>query len=308
MIKSDSEFKIAKLKIMKIGYPCINSSLDCKSGRTFRLQSYSEENMIAIIKNNLDCLLKILEFNLENNILFFRITSDLVPFASHPVCTFDWQNYFKDTFITIGNFVIKNKLRISMHPDQFTLINSIKDEIFERSVSELDYHTQVLDLMRLDHSAKIQIHVGGVYGNKEESIERFIKRFHTLDTQIKKRLVIENDDRHYTLTDCMKIHEETDIPVLFDGFHHELNNSGQNLKQAFNMFTKTWKEEDSIPMVDYSSQAYGERKGKHTGTIDEEKFKEFIIATKGFDFDIMLEIKDKEKSAIKALEIIKEVL
>ncbi len=287
---------------MKIGYPCINRTLDCKGNRTFRLKSYSEERFIKTVENNLDCLLEILKFNVKHNVLFFRITSDIVPFASHPICQFNWQSYFKRKFNKVGDFIKTNDIRISMHPDQFTLINSPDNTVFERSVKELTYHALVLGVAELDTSAKIQVHVGGVYQDKQKSIERFVERFHKLDEIIKRRLVIENDDRHYTLEDCVRIHAETEVPVLFDVFHHKLNNSGETIGEALNLSTRTWKEKDGLPMVDYSSQKPGERNGKHAESIDSEKFKDFLEKTRPFDFDIMLEIKDKETSALKAIE------
>lgn len=287
---------------MKIGYPCINRTLDCKCNRTFRLKSYSEERFIKTVENNLDCLLEILKFNVKHNVLFFRITSDIVPFASHPICQFNWQSYFKRKFNKVGDFIKTNDIRISMHPDQFTMINSPDNTVFERSVKELTYHAQVLGAAELDTSAKIQVHVGGVYQDKQKSTERFVERFHKLDEIIKRRLVIENDDRHYTLEDCIRIHAETEVPVLFDVFHHKLNNSGETIGDALNLSARTWKEKDGLPMVDYSSQKPGERNGKHAESIDSEKFKNFLEKTRAFDFDIMLEIKDKETSALKAIE------
>ena len=82
-----------------------------------------------------------------------------------------------------------------MHPDQFVLINSPSEEIFEKSIRDLIYHEEVLSLLGLDSTHKIQIHVGGMYGDKTTAIERFVKRFEALPERIKKRLVIENDDR-----------------------------------------------------------------------------------------------------------------
>jgi len=255
------------------------------------------------VENNLNCLGRILRFNLRHNILFFRITSDLVPFASHPICKFDWQGSFGKRFKGIGDFIKSCGMRISMHPDQFTLINSLDIGVFENSVRELVYHAQVLDLMELGTSEKIQIHVGGVYGDKEASMRRFVERFEMLDEIVKRRLVIENDDRRYNLKDCLKTSAEVGIPILFDVFHHEVNNSGETVKEAFELFTLTWKQEDGLPMVDYSSQLTSDIKGKHTETLNLEIFGEFLEETKPFDFDIMLEIKDKEMSALKAIEI-----
>lgn len=288
---------------MRIGYPCINTSVGCKSSRTFRLKSYSEKRLMETVENNLVCLGRILRFNLKHNILFFRITSDLVPFASHPICKFDWQGSFGKRFKGIGDFIKSCGMRISMHPDQFTLINSLDNRVFENSIRELVYHAQVLDLMELDTSAKIQIHVGGVYGDKKASMRRFVERFEMLDEIVRRRLVIENDDKRYNLKDCLKISAEVGIPMLFDVFHHEVNNSGETTKEAFELFTPTWKPEDGLPMVDYSSQLTSDIKGKHAETLNLGIFREFLEATKPFDFDIMLEIKDKEMSALKAIEI-----
>jgi UV DNA damage endonuclease len=293
---------------MRIGYPCINRTIDCTASSTFRLKSYTESRVKQTVKNNLECLRRILQFNLEHKLFFFRISSDLVPFASHPINRFNWQKYFQEDFEEIGKFINKNKIRISMHPDQFTLINSIKDEIFERSKNELKYHAEILDLMKLDKSAKIQIHVGGVYDDKEKSMERFVARFGMLDDSIIQRLVIENDDKLYDLNDCLKINAQIKIPILFDVFHHKLNNSGNlTTEESFQLTAKTWNEKrDGVPMVDYSSQEPNGSRRQHAETIDIQDFDLFLKQSKSFDFDIMLEIKDKEKSAIKAINLATE--
>ena len=285
---------------MRIGYPCINTAIGCRSNRTFRLKSYSEERLKETVENNLDCLMKILRFNVRHNLLFFRITSDLVPFASHPICRFNWQEHFRENFRSIGDFIQSKSMRVSMHPDPFIVINSVDNRVFENSLGELAYHAHVLDLMELDTTAKVQIHIGGVYGNKEKSMKRFGERLEKLEGLIRRRLVIENDDRCYTLDDCLQLNEETGIPVLFDIFHHEVNNSGETTRKALGLFTKTWNEDDGLPMVDYSSQRKNGSKRKHAESINLEHFRSFLKKTKPFDFDIMLEIKDKEKSALKA--------
>ena len=292
---------------MKIGYPCINRSIGCTANSTFRLASYSRENMIEKVSNNLNCLEKILHYNVDNRLLFFRISSDLIPFASHPVCRFKWKDYFKKDFKKIGSYIRKNKIRISMHPDQFVLINTPKKYVLERSIKELEYHCRVLDAMGLDSTAKVQIHVGGVYGDKEKAMERFVERYKKLPKLIKKRLTIENDDRLFSLKDCLEVHKKTGIPVIFDSFHHECYNNGKSFRQAIKAAQKTWKKKDGILMIDYSSQKNKARKGTHVYGIDIKHFRKFIKETKGLDFDIMLEIKDKEKSALKALKLLHEL-
>lgn len=292
---------------MKIGYPCINYSINCSPNRTFRLKSYSEERLRDIIKNNLICLKEILNFNKKENLKFFRISSETIPFASHEVISIEWFKEFKSDLKEIGDFIRKNDFRVSMHPDQFILINSIKEDVFLRSVKELEYHVIVLDTMEIDFSHKVQIHIGGVYGDKNSSIDRFLKRYDTLPDFIKKRLCIENDDKYYDVTSAIKISKEKGIPIIFDYFHYKCNNNGEEIMSFFDEVVKSWKKDDGIPMVDYSSQEKGARKGTHATKIDIKDFEEFLKITRPYDFDIMLEIKDKEKSAIKGRDVLKKL-
>ena len=285
---------------MKIGYPCLNRSLGCTSGRTFRLASYSPERLVETVRLNLDCLGRLLEYNLDHGLLFLRITSDLVPFASHPVCAFPWHEQFAARFAALGSVIRAGSMRISMHPDQFTLINSPNEDIFRRSAAELAYHARVLDLMGLDKTARIQIHAGGVYNDKPAGSDRFCRRFERLPEAARRRLVVENDDRLYGLADCLEISRRTGVPVLFDSFHHQLHNRGEDMAAALAMAAATWKKGDGPPMVDYSSQKKDARAGSHTESIDLRHFARFVATTAGTDFDIMLEIKDKERSALRA--------
>lgn len=292
---------------MKLGYPCINRSIGCTSNSTFRLASYSKEILLAKVEKNLNCLAKILEYNVKNNLLFFRISSDLVPFASHPICKVDWAKHFSKEFKQIGTYIKKHKIRISMHPDQFVLINSPTRIIVHRSIKELEYHCKVLDMMGLDSTAKVQIHVGGVYDDKEKAIDRYITEYESLPTRIKKRLVIENDHISYNLRDCLSIHQRIGIPVLFDSFHHQCLNNGETILKAIKLVEKTWQKKDGQLMIDYSCQKANSTKGTHAEHINPKYFKQFINKTKGIDFDIMLEIKDKEPSALKAIRLLKEM-
>ena len=267
---------------MKIGYPCINTSIPREASSTFRLTSYSKDRLIEVVNNNLNHLEKILKYNVKNNLLFFRISSDLVPFASHPICEFDWQDHFAQRFKILGKYIKKERIRISMHPDQFVLLNSPKSVIVANSVKELIYHSSILDLMGLDSTAKIQIHVGGVYGDKINAIKTFEKNYKVLLSQsIKNRLVIENDDRLYNVNDCLRIHSNTDVPILFDSFHHKCNNGGSiGIVKAFEKCCDTWKKADGVTLADYSCQEFGYRKGKHSITIDLEDFRKFILETR----------------------------
>ncbi len=292
---------------MRIGYPCLNRSIDCSPSKTFRLASYTDQRLEDTVSANLACLKKILVYNAEHGLLFLRITSDIVPFASHEVCTFPWQETFAETFAELGDYCKKHGFRISMHPDQFVLLNAPDERVLARSIADLAYQTAVLDLMGLDRTAKVQIHAGGVYGDKAAAMDRFVKNYRALSPEIRARLVIENDERLYSAADCLVLNARTRIPVILDTFHHSLNNNGEVINELFPAIGGTWNGRDGIPMVDYSSQQGGKRTGAHAETLDPENFREFLSCSRDFDFDLMLEIKDKEKSAVQALSLARGV-
>jgi UV DNA damage endonuclease len=227
-----------------------------------------------------------------------------VPFASHPINTFNWQEHFRAEFEAIGVYAKQNHFRISVHPDQFTLINSPNIDIFEASKRELLYHAQLLERLQLDTTAKIQIHVGGGYGNKAQSMQTFINRYATLPEAIKQRLVIENDERLYNINECLEISAKTGVPIVFDVLHDKINHQTVFNQEYFMKVTQTWNPKmDGLPIVDYSSQKIGGKPGNHASSLDSQDFLSFLADTQGFDFDVMLEIKDKETSALKALKL-----
>lgn len=286
---------------MRIGYPCINWSIGCRGDKRFMLKSWSEDRFHNTLRNNLDCLETMLRYNVEKRFLYFRISSNLVPFASHPVCSVDWPRHYADRLAGIGSFIRKHHIRIAMHPDPFTLINSPDTDVFQRSRKELAYHAAVLDGMELGPDARIQIHVGGAYGDPESSISRFVTRFHELQPEIRNRLAVEHDDRIFSVSDCIHIHEKTGVPVVFDNLHHELNGNGQPTGDALVATARTWGEHAGPPLVDYSMQAPWERPGRHAAELEPDHFSAFLKEAAVSDMDIMLEIKGKERAADAAL-------
>lgn len=293
---------------MKIGYPCVNEAMDCSAANTFRLASYSEERLVAAVTANLACLRRLLEWNVAQGLLFFRMGSGIVPFGSHEINTFPWQQHFGAEFRALGDYIKAHGLRISFHPDQFVVLNSPSPAIVQRSIEELIYQGSMLDLMGLDGTAKLQIHVGGLYGERELAISRFAAVHATLPAAVRARVVVENDDRLFPLRDCLDLHARTGVPILFDNFHHECLNHGEPMQEALRLAAATWHPTaDGVPMMDYSSQAPAERKGKHTASLVEELFRGFVAELQGLDFDMMLEIKDKEASALRAVAVLREL-
>ena len=293
---------------MKIGYPCVNEAMDCSAANTFRLASYSPERLVAAVTANLACLRRLLEWNVAQGLLFFRMGSGIVPFGSHSVNAFPWQTHFAADFRAVGDYIKANDLRVSFHPDQFVVLNSPDAGIVRRSVQELVYQGSMLDLMGLDGTAKLQIHVGGLYGDRELALRRFGAVHATLPAAVRARVVVENDDRLFPLRDCLQLHAATGVPILFDNFHHECLHHGEPMAEALRLAAATWHPTaDGVPMMDYSSQALGERKGKHTNDLVDDQFRGFLHELHGLNIDLMLEIKNKEASALRAVAILREL-
>ncbi len=289
---------------MKIGYACINRTYKWTTGHTCKVRNATKEKLRCKIQENIDDLWKILDWNVDHDILFFRMGSQFIPLATHQKVAneFDWSYEFKQELNEFN--VLSEEMRFSMHPDHFVVLNSLDNNIVNNSILELEYHAKLFDCMGLNNTHKMQIHGGGVFGNKNKSITRWIEIYNNnLSQSVKNRLVLENDDYRYSLKDCLNIHTETGVPILFDTLHHECLNNSETQYEAFKQVINTWKSYDGIPMIDYSSQEYGKRKGTHISHIDKVHFYNIIgdLCLNNKDMDIMLEIKDKELSALDIL-------
>lgn len=290
---------------MRIGYACLTIGVSGTRIRSCILKNASSENLTTLIQSNLESLDKILDYNIKNDIGLFRISSDIIPFGSHPVNTVKWWEKYNDTLKGIGHKALSNRMRISMHPGQYTVLNSPDETVVERAVADLKYHGQFLDSMGLGQEHKIILHIGGVYGDKKSALKRFIKQYRSLDGNIKRRLVIENDDRQYDISDLLSIGESEGIPVVFDNLHHQVNpNNKHSVNEWIRACKKTWKESDGVQKLHYSQQNAGKRPGSHSSTLDVNGFLQFYKGLSNQDVDIMVEVKDKNLSALKCINAI----
>ncbi|WP_368254804.1 UV DNA damage repair endonuclease UvsE, partial [Clostridium paraputrificum] len=292
---------------MKIGYACTPLSTPLRTTRKFTLNSYNEETLKTTISDNLLDLYKILEFNNKLGIKLFRISSDIIPFGSHSINTFNWSKYFSNELKSIGEFIKNNNLRVSMHPGQYTVLNSPKDEIVNKAIDDLNYHTSLLDSMGLNSEHKIILHVGGVYDSKVESTERFMNNYTLLSKSIKNRLIIENDEKNYSFINVLNICKAINAPMVFDNLHNEcFGDNNYTLDKLFELAKSTWSNEKCNMKVHYSQQDTKKKKGSHSPTIFTDDFLKYYSVAKNYNLDIMLEVKDKDFSAIKTINLIKE--
>ena len=293
---------------MSIGYACIHIGSDKTKLSSIRIKNATETNLEKVIESNLNALEEIILYNIKNDIRLFRISSDIIPLGSHPVNSVKWWVEYEERLKFIGRLIRDSKMRVSMHPGQYTVINSVNDNIVEKSVNDLIYHCKFLDCLECDSSAKIILHIGGVYQDKTESIERFINIYQSLNQNIKDRLIIENDDKSYDVQDVLLISEKLGIPVLFDNLHHRLKSPKSQLNEYewIEKCAKTWKPEDGKQKIHYSQKSEEGTRGAHANSIDTSEFMQFYKGLISKDIDMMLEVKDKNLSAIKCNLLIKK--
>ncbi len=285
---------------MRIGYACLTEGVLETNFKTCTLKNANRENLLKIIEHNLYSLNNIIDYNIENNIKVFRISSDIIPFASSPINKISWWDLFSSELESIGDKIRVSGMRVSMHPGQYTVLNSLKKDVVERAAEDLIYHNRFLDSLKVDSKNKIILHIGGVYGDKENSIKRFHENYKALDRKIKERLVIENDDKSYTIDEVLSIGKSLEIPVVYDNLHNQILpfDDFKDDNYWIDKCKKTWKKEDGVQKIHYSQQNPNKRSGSHSSTIDLQKFIEFSWQIDK-DIDIMLEVKDKNLSAIK---------
>lgn len=287
----------------RIGYACMNLDIQPNDYKTCRKDHITKARLSEIIAHNLRVLETAIDYNIANGCTMFRISSSLIPFGSSPLNTVDWVHDFESDFKRISEKIINNKIRISVHPGQYTVLNSPDGNVVKASIAELEYHAQILQVLNPSRNSKMILHVGGIYGDKDSAIDRFIDVYMTkLSEAVKKHLVIENDDRLYTVEDVLYIASKTAVPVVFDNLHHEINPSleKESMQSIVGHVLKTWSKEDGKPKMHYSQQAIGKRIGAHSDTIDLDIFQRDLDAIYSHgETDIMLEVKDKNRSFIK---------
>lgn len=291
--------------IKKIGYACINLHLkprgfqDCRYSSIYK---YGINYLREKIMNNLALTRDILKWNVKNKILMYRVTSKLLPFVTHPDIlkdfTWRWQedeeilSYMKE----IKDLVQKHDIRLSMHPDQFTVINSLNEKVIKNSIRHLQYHYEVLEKLG---GKDLVIHTGGVYGDKKVSMERFMRNLNTLDEKIKQMLRLENDDVSYDVEDVLYISSKVAIPVVLDLHHYKCNHKKEINTEDMIKIYKTWENTKSIPKMHISSGKTGMYDKRHHDYIKNRDFEELLNLIGSMDFDVMVEAKKKEEAVLR---------
>jgi len=300
---------------MSLGYACINSTLSDQkpkitTNRSMIKKTFDERGVDyagELSMLNVADLATILKWNVDEGINFFRLSSELFPWASEYELTDLPQYKSISKLLSIsGEFVKNNELRITSHPGPFNVLVSPREHVVENTISDLRIHGEIFDMLGLSRTPfnKINIHCNGVYGDKISAMDRFCKNFERLPKSVQTRLTVENDDKAsmYSVSDLMYIHKRIGIPIVFDYHHHKFCTGDLSEKEALELAISTWP--DGIkPVVHYS-----ESKSVHESDdkIKLQAHSDYINKLPNLydnDVDIMVEAKAKELSILPFLSL-----
>lgn len=298
--------------IIRLGYVAISKALEnITSSSTVTYTNYQkienkEEKLDSIIKSNLENLIKILNYNVKNNLHFYRLTSKLIPLATHNEVDFEYIKKYKNYYDEIGNIIKNNNIRVDVHPDQFCVLNSTNKEVVENSFRILNYHYNILKALNIKNPVII-LHVGSSVFGKEKSIKRFKNNFLKLPKKIQDCIALENDDKIYNVLDVLKLCEDLSIPFVLDYHHYVCNNNGISIENYLPNIINTWK--NNIPKFHFSSPKNKTKKEfrSHHDYIDVNDFIDFIEILKKYTkrADIMIEAKAKDDALYRLVRQLK---
>ena len=299
----------------RMGYACINMQLSNNKPkiytgrsmikRTFKSKGINYASELGL--DNTKDLFKIVKWNNENGFDFFRITSNLFPWCSEYKLS-DMPDYdeIKSILSDVGKYVKDNNMRITSHPGPFNVLTSPHEHVVDNCINDLSIHGEVFDMMGLSRTPynKINIHIGGVYGDKVSAMERFCTNFHRLPESVKSRLTVENDDKAsmYSVVDLYEgVYKVIGIPIVFDYHHHRFNTGGLTEEDALEVAISTWG--DVVPVVHYSESRNIEQENDKIRPQAHSDYVYDYIDTYGNRVDIMVEAKHKELAVLKYKEV-----
>ena len=294
---------------IRLGYACVPVTINETSSHTLTYTSYKKlgnkanSRLDSVIKNNFESLEKILKYNIKNDIIFFRMTSELLPLVSHPNVNYDFINQYKDYYKKIGNIIKENNLRVDLHPSAYTVLNSVNDTVVASTINILQFYQKMYKCMNID--SKIVLHVGSKIGGKKAGITRFINNFNKLDNDLKKMIVVENDDKSFNIRNVLSLCEKIKIPMVLDYHHFKVNKNNEKIEDYIERIFNTW--EDDIPKIHFSTPKDKKNKRSHNDYIDVDDFIDFLKKIKftNRDFDVMIEAKQKDDALFRLVRQLK---
>lgn len=288
---------------MRIGYACLCVALEGAQIKTCTLKNASPQRLLSLAGENFTAMDRMIDYNIANNISFYRISSDLVPFGSSLAAALPWVDEHANQLSCLAKKINQSDMRVSMHPGQYTVLNSPDLGVVSRAIEDLAYHARFLDALKLDKTHKIILHVGGKYGDTPSALSRFSEVYRDLPEAITSRLILENDGSIYNISEVLALCHRIGAPAVYDNLHNAINPADPTKSDDdwIALCKETWREDDGAQKTHYSQQHPNKIRGAHTDTIAIDPFLDYCHSLSGDLPDIMLEVKDKNRSAVKCV-------
>lgn len=293
---------------IRLGYVAISLTLnDYIHYKTLSFSQYqklekekADQKLKIIILDNLTALEKILQYNVKNGIYFYRLSQNMIPLATHPDVDFDYITPFLSKWKKIGEYIERHQIRIDFHPDQFCVLNSHREEVVNSSIKILEFIYAIYQALGIDNG-KVVLHIGSSVMGKENSIDRFKKNFFQLSLPLRQMILLENDDKIYTIEDTLALCEELHLQMVLDYHHYRCHHTEDNLAQLLPRIFATWKDSGYPPKVHFSSPKSKHEKRAHSFFLHYKNFVQFLEIIKKYpgDVDIMLECKGKDEALLR---------
>ena len=300
------------------GYACINMGFSNRpkskritTNRTMIKRTFKEKGIgyaSELALQNAQDLYKILQWNLDNDIYFYRLSSDIVPWASEYAMEElpDYEQIL-EACQAAGNFARQHNMRLTSHPGPFNKLASPKERVFQLTYKDLKVHGDLFDMIGLPRTpyAKLNIHVGAAYGDKPFALDNFCRNFERLPESVRSRLTVENDDKVslYSTQELYEgVYKRIGIPIVFDYHHHMLHPGDQTEQEALELALSTW--DDIKPVVHYAESRSVEY---NNPKIKPQAHSDYVINEfddYGNSFDVMIEAKHKELALLRYRDII----
>lgn len=301
-------------KPIQLGLCCINTQLRFAkppvfASRKMIIRSIEKEGIEVLkskITQNLKDVLTMMEWNEANGIKVFRLSSELFPHKSNPRVEDYTFDFARELLSQIGVLAHKYNQRLTFHPGQYNVVGTPDRKTFMKTMDDLSYHADVLDMCHLDGLSPVMVvHGGGIYGDKSATIRRWCDQYLELPAKVRKYLVLENCEKCFNIEDCLLISKIVNIPVVFDTHHYmcyRILHDKEIFKPASEYIfdiLETWARRGLKPKFHVSEQGDG-RIGHHSDFVEDIPGYLLKIPKKyGIHIDIMIEAKMKEQSIQK---------
>ena len=299
-----------KFRLGYVSIPLSIGKLTPSSTMTYTYYQSLEENIALkrldeIIRSNFSDLKKILYYNKQNQIQFYRLTSNLIPLATHPNIKYDFHHIYEKELQEIGTLITEYHMRVDTHPNHYCVLNSTNSDVVCSSINILKDQYDMYQTMGIN--GKIILHIGGGTYGKKAGINRFINNFQLLPKALQDCILLENDDKLYTASEVLMVCERLKIPMVLDYHHHLCNPCEEEITELLDRIYDTWKNESLPIKMHFSSPKSKQEFRSHHTYIDLDSFLSFLklVKKKNQDVDVMLEAKGKDEALFRLIRGLK---